>query len=278
MADTETVEANASKIIETYCSNLPQEIMAVTNLVEQTLNNGKQSSDILKKLHSEIHRMSGSALCMGFPFIGQTLMELETNLAGEISSKRVANDKALLQFAQSIESLAKLVAYARPENSQVLRKGSASSSDPDISLLQRSTIRPEAISDKRIMFADDDRVIRLLMRDVLNTLQIEDFEIHDDGSSLLQSASWFKPDIIITDWFMPPVGGMEIVRNVRDGRAGIPKDTIIIFLTSVNTLEKVQHALSQGIDHFLVKPFSVRAVERAVRRVTAHKNMEQISA
>jgi two-component system chemotaxis response regulator CheY len=74
-------------------------------------------------------------------------------------------------------------------------------------------------------------------------------------------------DLVITDWYMPGMTGIELVRSIR-GNPALAKVRILI-VTSDGTISNVQHALDAGADDFLMKPFTATTlVERAVMIVS----------
>ncbi len=101
---------------------------------------------------------------------------------------------------------------------------------------------------------DDSRVIRTI---VGRTLQELGFEIEEagngrDGLKLLQESP--LPVMIMVDWNMPEMSGLEMVRAVRANPAwNVVK---LIMITSENESERVQEALEAGADEYIMKPFS----------------------
>ena len=80
-------ENKASTIVGDYCVKLPEDMRSVTNLMERASKDQLDSLNALKALYAELHRMGGSALCMGYPFLGESMRELSNVLAEKIASK-----------------------------------------------------------------------------------------------------------------------------------------------------------------------------------------------
>ena len=135
----------------------------------------------------------------------------------------------------------------------------------------------EVARKQRILFADDDVSIRMLMREILISLGVPQVQVVASGAELLETAPLFDPTIIITDWLMKPVDGLEFLRSVRQGKAGIAKDTAVIFLTSQKSVEKVQTVIGEGVDHFLVKPFTHNLVARSVYQVATRRKVDDVA-
>lgn len=106
----------------------------------------------------------------------------------------------------------------------------------------------------KILIADDSRVMRQI---VTRTLRQAGFGDHDlveaaDGQETVDKAISEKPDLIISDWNMPELTGIEVLRKLR--AAG--NDVKFGFVTSECTPEMQQAAEAAGSAFFIVKPFT----------------------
>ncbi len=106
---------------------------------------------------------------------------------------------------------------------------------------------------KRILIAEDVESIRLLVK---TTLESPDAEIVEaaSGSVAYDKAVRLHPDLIILDWSMPGMTGVQVLEALRRHAetAKIP----VIMLTGMSQAEDRQHALRLGASDYLVKPFS----------------------
>lgn len=103
----------------------------------------------------------------------------------------------------------------------------------------------------RILIADDNVEARMLLRGLLQHMHAQIAEVAD-GEKAQEKFSRFKPDIILMDWNMPKVNGLDAIRWIRqqsDGQA--PK---IIVMSAHAFSEKRQEALDAGADDFISKP------------------------
>ena len=75
-----------------------------------------------------------------------------------------------------------------------------------------------------------------------------------DGEDALFQAENFKPDVVLLDWMLPNLSGLEICRQIRTTK-GLKK-TPIIFLTAKGEEEDKLRALDTGADDYITKPFS----------------------
>jgi len=109
------------------------------------------------------------------------------------------------------------------------------------------------MSDKiSILVVDDERCIRRVLE---YRLESEGFEVYSafDGESGLKIARDKRPDVILLDWLMPKMNGMEVLSELRhDERT---KDIIVFMLKAKNMMDDVEAALANGANDYIIKPF-----------------------
>ncbi len=111
-----------------------------------------------------------------------------------------------------------------------------------------------------ILIVDDDRRITDMLR---RTLAYEGYRVAtaSDGNEALTKAQTERPDLVVLDWLMPGLDGIEVTRHLR--AAG---DVAILMLTARDAVEHRVEGLNSGADDYLVKPF---APEELLARVRA---------
>ena len=122
----------------------------------------------------------------------------------------------------------------------------------DIMKLDLSTLRFLVVEDNTHM----RRIIRMLLtgygaRDVLEA---------EDGAGGLEAFQANSPDIVITDWVMPIIDGMELTRMLRSTESSSNPYVAIIMLTGHSEKKRVVEARDAGVTEFLCKPISARAL------------------
>ena len=102
-----------------------------------------------------------------------------------------------------------------------------------------------------ILLVEDDAVTRRVLISQLKKLGHVVTEAEDgvEGFARFQE---IQPQVLITDWDMPRMDGIELCRSVR--RLGLDGYTYIIMLTGHDRPEDAQKALEAGVDDFLTKP------------------------
>jgi two-component system chemotaxis response regulator CheY len=104
----------------------------------------------------------------------------------------------------------------------------------------------------RILLIDDSKTARTIQRAVLEQLGYSDFEEACDGQDALARLTIYKPDLILVDWSMPVMDGIEFVREFR----ATNKATPIIMVTNESERSRVIEAIRAGVNTYLVKPFT----------------------
>lgn len=114
----------------------------------------------------------------------------------------------------------------------------------------------------KILIADDSRVMRQI---VARTLRQAGFDGHDlveaaDGKEALDKATSENPDLVISDWNMPELTGVEVLRKLRS--AG--NEVKFGFVTSECTPEMKRQAEAAGAAFFIVKPFTAERFDEVL--------------
>ena len=117
----------------------------------------------------------------------------------------------------------------------------------------------------RTLVIDDQQTMRMLVRSGLQQLGFR--ELHDaiDGEAALQFAVQTTPDLMISDFNMPKLDGLGLLRAIR---AYPPTaKTAFIMLTGQSDKEVVQKAIQFGVNNFLVKPFNIATLRGKIEAV-----------
>ena len=105
---------------------------------------------------------------------------------------------------------------------------------------------------KTCLVVDDSKVIRKVARHILETL---DFAVREagDGQEALQSCLTQAPDVVLLDWNMPVMSGMEFL-SALNGSAVTPRPKVV-FCTPESGLAHIRAAIDAGADEYVMKPF-----------------------
>ena len=122
--------------------------------------------------------------------------------------------------------------------------------------------QPSPAAGSRILVVDDEASI---VDAVATALRYEGFEVEEatTGRDAIAAAARFEPDLVILDWMLPDVEGIEVGRRFR--RQGFK--TAILFLTAKDAVENKVDALRAGGDDYVTKPFSLAEVVARVHAI-----------
>ncbi|WP_303787296.1 HDOD domain-containing protein [Azovibrio restrictus] len=128
----------------------------------------------------------------------------------------------------------------------------------------------------RVLVVDDEASLRGFLRALLEQLG---FQVIDapDGASALEIAATQPLDLVVSDWLMPGIDGLELTRRLRQSENG--KTLFILLLTQLSDDDKLVEAFAAGVDDFIGKPLKPRVFAarlRAARRViTLRREVER---
>ncbi len=122
----------------------------------------------------------------------------------------------------------------------------------------------------QIMIVDDNNHMRTLVAEILRAIGVKDVCEAVDGADALQLMRHAPPDIIITDFAMEPIDGVEFVRMVRTSSDSPCPIVPIIMMTGHSERSRVCEARDSGVTEFLSKPISARGVLERLVEVIEH--------
>jgi DNA-binding response OmpR family regulator len=123
---------------------------------------------------------------------------------------------------------------------------------------------------KSILIVDDEKNICLTLSQALETLGVET-DTALNGEEALVKLEKKKFGIILLDLRMPGMGGMEVLRRVRE----IRPDIRVIILTAYGTIESAVEAMKLGAVDFIQKPFSPDEIRELVSRVMNREKLDE---
>ena len=106
----------------------------------------------------------------------------------------------------------------------------------------------------RALIVDDSRPIRRIESGILNELGFETVTAENGQEALERLQEFPLPDVVLVDWNMPVMNGIEFTRAVRKD----PKlsQLVLLMVTTETEPEQMLRALSAGVDEYLMKPFT----------------------
>ncbi len=120
------------------------------------------------------------------------------------------------------------------------------------------------LKSKKILLADDSSTVRRIIKKELVEIGIpsENIEEVEDGALALEFITASKLDLIISDWNMPNMTGLELLKSVKKdpNLSGIP----FLMVTSESDKEKTNEAFESGADQFITKPFDKESLGKTI--------------
>ena len=123
------------------------------------------------------------------------------------------------------------------------------------------------LKDVKFLIVDDNAFMRNIIRRVLSALHAEKVREASDGGDALQIMQTFVPDIIILDWEMTPMDGLEFTRKVRLSKGSPNVFTPIIMVSGHSERGRIVAARDAGVNEFVVKPISAKSLFDRIQTV-----------
>lgn len=113
----------------------------------------------------------------------------------------------------------------------------------------------------RILLVDDSQTMRSITRSVLAAIGPHEVEEAGDGREALEKMATFAPELILCDWNMPVMDGLEFVQTVRKTDQRTP----IIMVTTESEMSRMMQAIRAGVNHYVVKPFTPELLRKRIQ-------------
>jgi len=116
-----------------------------------------------------------------------------------------------------------------------------------------------------ILVVDDFSTMRRIVKKLLKDLGFTNIQEADDGKTALPMLQTGKFDFLITDWNMPGMPGIELLKALRADEAlkGLP----VLMVTAEAKREQIVEAAQAGINGYVVKPFTASTLEEKISNI-----------
>ena len=112
------------------------------------------------------------------------------------------------------------------------------------------------ISSTKLLLIDDSLLTRKMMKEILSGLGFRNVTECTDGREAVRELKERRFDFIISDWHMPHMSGLDLLKHVRTEIKGTKESLPFIMVTSEGEKEQVMEAIQQGVTDYVVKPFN----------------------
>lgn len=117
----------------------------------------------------------------------------------------------------------------------------------------------ELDTTQRILVAEDNPSLRNVLVSIVKKIGYEKVIQAEDGRSAWQIIEMGKVDIVLSDWNMPELDGIQMLRKMRAASAPI-KDIPFLMITAADTKSAIITAGKEGVDAYIIKPFNVKTI------------------
>ena len=112
----------------------------------------------------------------------------------------------------------------------------------------------------KVLIVDDSRPIRKIMGNMLKKMGLETYEAEHGKAALEQLDAHPEIELLMLDWNMPEMNGIELLEAMKKREKGAPRPTIVM-VTTENEMSKIVHAMTKGANEYIMKPFTKEILE-----------------
>lgn len=117
----------------------------------------------------------------------------------------------------------------------------------------------------KVLIVDDHRTMLRIVRNLLSQIGVEDVTDACDGQEALQKLSHTKYDLVLSDWNMMPMTGLELLQYVRKDSSYQHSNVPFIMITAESKTDNVIEAKKAGVDNYIIKPFNAETLESKIK-------------
>jgi two-component system chemotaxis response regulator CheY len=116
-----------------------------------------------------------------------------------------------------------------------------------------------------VLIVDDASAMRRILRGLLNELGFKKLREAANGQLALEELNKKKADVVVSDWNMPVMTGMDLLKAIRaDDEL---KATPVLMVTAEAQQENIVQAVQAGVNNYIAKPFSAQALQKKLNKI-----------
>ncbi|MBF0117910.1 MAG: chemotaxis response regulator CheY [Desulfobacterales bacterium] len=117
----------------------------------------------------------------------------------------------------------------------------------------------------KVLIVDDFATMRRIVKNILKQLGYKNITEADDGTAALEELKKDKYGLIVSDWNMPKMTGLELLKKVRSTDEF--KDIPFLMVTAEAQKQNVIEAVKAGVTNYIVKPFTAEAISEKLTKI-----------
>jgi len=121
------------------------------------------------------------------------------------------------------------------------------------------------VTENHVLVVDDYNTMRRIVSNLLGQIGFHNIDEAEDGSSALRKLRQRSFGLVISDWNMKPMTGLELLKEVRADAT--LKATPFIMITAESKTENVVAAKEAGVNNYIVKPFNADTLKKKIEAV-----------
>ena len=156
------------------------------------------------------------------------------------------------------------------EDAELVDAQSDASADGDVDAIVRAAKAMRDINETRqaqsklCLIVDDSRVIRKVSSKIAVSMGYQVLEA-ENGEEALARCKQRMPDLVLTDWQMPVMSGLEFVSELR--KIPTPRAPTIVFCTSKGEATDIHEGIAAGADDYVIKPFDEATLKSKLEKL-----------
>ena len=117
----------------------------------------------------------------------------------------------------------------------------------------------------KVLIVDDFATMRRILKNILKQLGFKNLVEADDGTTAWEVLEGQGIDLIISDWNMPKMTGLELLKKVRESDKF--KTVPFLMVTAEAQKQNVIEAVQAGVSNYVVKPFTAEAISEKLEKI-----------
>lgn len=117
----------------------------------------------------------------------------------------------------------------------------------------------------KVLVVDDFATMRRIVKNVLKQIGFTNISEADDGKTALKALKGEKFDLILCDWNMPEMSGLEVLKQMKSDDA--LKDIPFVMVTAEAQKDNIIEAVKAGVNSYIVKPFTAETIGEKLKKM-----------
>lgn len=122
-------------------------------------------------------------------------------------------------------------------------------------------------SNLKVLIVDDFATMRRILKNILKQIGLKNISEADNGKTALKELKKEKFDLVLCDWNMPEMPGIELLNQVRADKE--LKDIAFVMVTAEAQRENILEAVKAGVNSYIVKPFTAETIDEKLKKIFA---------